>query len=153
LMTGLVGCGNENQANQPQQQAESTEEVQTQSKYPFPENVQQMGAGKVSIQTSSGDSATGTTPVLFVEKDTAIAQIGYTLEGFDGSKEVFVFINKVFNQAAQAGEMFQSSLDLEGDFLQPGDYIVTAIQYEGNDPKSGKVTHYHETNYTVKQGS
>lgn len=153
LTAGLVACGNAKEANSLQEQAKSTEQAQLESKYPFPQNVKQIGTGKVSVQTSSGDSATGTAPVLFVEKDTVVTQIGYMLEGFDGTREVFVYINQIFSEAVQAGEMYQSSLDLEGIFLTPGEYTVSAIQFEGNDPNSGKVTHYSETKYTVKQSS
>lgn len=48
--------------------------------YPFPEIGQETGQGKVSVQTPSGDSSTGQTPVLFADKNSILIQIGCTLE-------------------------------------------------------------------------
>lgn len=147
------GCAEEKTETAVQQAepAEQTQQAEPEtSKYPFPSDTTETGKGKVSVQTQSGDSADGVTPVEFIGKDTDFTQIGLTLENFDGSKEVFIYINEKYVQTEQAGELFQGTLTLVNELLKPGVYTVTAVQYENNDPNGGKVTEFHTTKYQVK---
>ncbi|SFX84967.1 hypothetical protein SAMN04487866_1452, partial [Thermoactinomyces sp. DSM 45891] len=67
-----------------------------------------------------------------------------------GDKEVFLYVNKKFQETTQAGEMMQGSLPLEGELLKPNQYTVTAVQFADNDPKKGEVIEYHEAKFEVK---
>ncbi|WP_027725426.1 hypothetical protein [Tuberibacillus calidus] len=163
----LAACGssdskkdNSNNANKTtttekadKNESSKSDTSQAESKYPFPENASPTGKGKIVISTPSGTSENGNVPVLIVEPDTAMTQIGIDLSNFDGSKQTYIYINKIFNTAEQVGEMTQTSLNLEGEFLKPGTYTVTAIQFDNDDPKSGKVINYTEAKYEVKKGA
>ncbi|MCL7746871.1 hypothetical protein [Halalkalibacter alkaliphilus] len=120
--------------------------------YPYPEDDSETGEGVLIIQTASGDSSQGNVPFLFVPDDTMVTQIGYIIENFDGDKEVFFYINEMFVEAAQGGEMVQSLLDLYDWMLEPAEYEVTAVQYEGNDPNED-VVHLSKAQYRIEEGS
>lgn len=160
----LVACGateeaepekkEESQSNVAEQEGAEEEQIESaeESKYPFPENTQPVGDATISVSTPSGDSLNGNVPVLFVSKDDAIVQIGFDAENFQGDKETFVYINEKYVETAQIGEMYSSSLNLSGETLKPGQYTVTAVQFENNDPTQTPVT-FVQTQYEVKEGS
>lgn len=147
---GLVGCGQKTEVKQT-----NTNEVKQETKaeikneFKFPEGQSKVGKGTIYISTPSGTSENGSVPVLMVEKDTSITQIGLNASNFDGSKVSYIYVNKKFVQKEQLGEMTQSSLNLEGDLLKDGTYTVSVVQYE-NDDINGKVTQFIETKYEVK---
>jgi hypothetical protein len=160
----LAACGssdtkndNDNNANKTTTTEKANKDegktTREESKYPFPENASPTGKGKIVISTPSGTSENGNVPVLIIEPDTAMTQIGIDLSNFDGSKQTYIYINKIFNTAEQVGELTQTSLNLEGVFLKPGTYTVTAVQFDNDDPKSGKVINYTEAKYEVKKGA
>lgn len=147
-IVGLVACGGETEDKEPKGNA-SQEKLE--SEYPYPSQ-EEKGYSKLIIDTPSGDSSDGNVPVLILEEDTLITQIGYTIENFDGDKEVFFYINKVFVEATQGGEMAQSSLDLSEWLLEPGTYEVVAAQFEDNDPNK-EVVKLSKASYEIKTGS
>ncbi|SFX83705.1 hypothetical protein SAMN04487866_1383 [Thermoactinomyces sp. DSM 45891] len=153
LSVALIGvaCGTKEatKVDTPRAEGKVAEKPKEESKYAFP-NSTEKGKGKISVQTASGDSAKGQTPVLFSDKDDILIQVGYTLENFQGDKEVFLYVNKKFQETTQAGEMMQGSLPLEGELLKPNQYTVTAVQFADNDPKKGEVIEYHEAKFEVK---
>ncbi|MBM7585800.1 hypothetical protein JOC86_002342 [Bacillus pakistanensis] len=131
-------------------ETESTEE--SDSKYPFPENAQPVGDASILVSTPAGDSSNGNVPVLFVNEDDMLIQIGLDAENFQGDKETFIYINKKFLTTDQFGEMNQTSLDLQEELLDPGEYTVTAVQFEGNDPAKMPVT-FVEAKYKIEEKS
>ncbi|MFD2681203.1 hypothetical protein [Bacillus seohaeanensis] len=160
LLLLLVGCSSDtdettdkesNISDEPAQEEKDVAE-KPKSEYPFPSDTTEIGEGKLSIQTPSGDSADGTVPVLFVSDDVIMDSVGYTIENFDGDKEVFLYVNEIFVDANQGGYMSQSSLELEDWLLDPGEYEVVAAQFEGNDPNN-KVVSLSKAKYKVEQGS
>ena len=159
LTFGLVGCGgtnenedNEGNENNNTEQNEPNEQgAAPESEYPFPEATLDLGDGIVIVNTPSGDSIDGNVPSMIVQPDTLLDQVGYDLEEWDPSKEVFVYVDKIFYEAVQSGEMYQSSICLSEDLLDPGEYTVSAIQFEGNDPE-GEVTGYKEAKYEIEEG-
>lgn len=157
MVFALVGCGEqegtEDADNTEQTVTEDNEQevIAPESKYPFPETVTEQGEGIVIVRTPSGDSANNNVPFEIVQSDVSLTQIGYDLEDWDSSKEVFVYINKVFYEAVQSGGRYQGSLNLQGDLLKPGEYTVSAIQFEGNEP-TGAVVSYKEAKYEVEEG-
>jgi hypothetical protein len=152
----LVACSNNQEESKETETKPKTENQQPKkeekSKYPFPESATPVGEGNLVISTPSGDSSDGSAPVLFTSKDDMMVQIGADFEHFQGDKETFVYINEKWNSTEQVGEMSQTSLSLEGDLLKPGKYVVTAVQFEGNDPKNKPVT-FVEASYEVKEKS
>ena len=136
----LTACGEEKaspDANKSGLEKEVAQEVK--SEYPFPES-DLIGEATITVSTPAGDSSNGNVPVLFVESDDILTQIGIDYENFDGNIETYVYINKIFYSKEQAGELMQSSLSLSENNLKPGDYTVTAVQFTDNDPTKEPVT-------------
>lgn len=130
--------------------ATKVEEKQEDSKYPFPTTAA-TGDAKITISTPAGDSSNGNVPVLFVTPDDVLIQIGADFENFQGDKQTFVYIDKIFEYADQYGELSQSSLDLSENRLDIGVHTVTAVQFEGDDPTAA-VINLVEAKYEVKEG-
>ena len=149
----LWGCGSSdtNGTGQPETQHKQNT-VQKQSKYPFPEGAEIKGNGQLIISTPSGTSEDGSIPILFVNENVLLIQIGADLMDWEGDKEVFFYIDEFFVEAQQGGEMLSVSLDLEGDHLKPGLHTVSAVQFVNNDPSKGVVS-YQQATFEIKAGS
>ena len=128
---------------------EPEEPVEVVSEYPFPADAQPIGEATITISTPGGDSSNGNVPVLFVEEDDSMIQVGINYDNFDGSVETFVYINEIFHTKEQVGERSQSVLSLSEGNLEPGEYTVTAVQYEGNDPTK-QPTNFTETLFKIE---
>ncbi|MBB5173147.1 hypothetical protein [Texcoconibacillus texcoconensis] len=151
-----VACGGNDpvdEENGDDQMEETTTEEETDeltSEYPFPDDADETGEGEVTVDETSGDPED--IPVKFVSSDTMLTQIGYTIENFDADKEVFIYVNEIFVEARQGAELAQSSLNLEGWLLEPGEYEVVAAQFEDNDPDND-VLHLSKSRYKIEEGS
>jgi len=159
LVTVLTACGKDSQDNESDNstsdsatQNENQEESEEESKYPFPENAKSTGDATITISTASGSSEGGKVPVLFVQEDTLMDQVGMDLANFEGDKQTYIYADKKFVQSEQVGELTQTSLDVEGDLLETGTHIVTAVQFEEDDPNK-KVINYTEAKFEVKEGA
>jgi hypothetical protein len=60
-----------------------------------------------------------------------------------------LYINKIFINKIQGGELVQTGVELEGDNLKLGEYTLSAVQYEDNDPTKS-VVEYHEAKYKIE---
>jgi hypothetical protein len=149
LAVTLLGCG-EDAKQEGSSEQDSQQTATKTSEYPFPANTDAVGSGNVIVKTPSGTSENGNIPVLFAEPDAVFIDIGVDLENFAGDKEVFLYINEIFVYKTQGGELVQTSVGLEGDNLKPGEYTLSAVQYEGNDPAKS-VVEYHEAKYEIKK--
>jgi len=153
---GLIGCGRNIQEtpdvndNDIKKQTEIEEDPDFESEFKFPEVQSKVGDGTIYVSTPAGTSENNNVPVVMLDKDTSITQIGLNAENFDGSKVSYVYINKKFVAKMQLGEMTQTTLDLEGDLLNPGTYTVSAVQFDNDDPNTGKVIQFAETQYEVE---
>jgi hypothetical protein len=143
---------NNTTSSQDNESTEGKDVTETESEYPFPENAEPVGDASIVVSTPAGDSSDGNAPVLFVNEDDLLIQIGLDAENFQGDKETFVYINEKFFITEQFGEMNSTSLDLQGDLLKPGEYTVTAVQYEENDPAKAPVN-ITEAKYKVEKSS
>lgn len=149
LIALLAACGNENTASEDKtvKEVDEVEEVETVtaeptkqvSEHPFPSDAEPIGNAMITVSMVSGDSTDGNVPVLFVSKSDSAIQIGVNYDEFDGSKETFVYINEMFYTTEQVGERSQGSLTLSEGNLEPGEYTVTAVQFEGNDPNNAPI--------------
>lgn len=159
LAAVLTACGNDSQdesndnaSSENNTQEENQKVDEETSKYPFPEDSEPVGNATVTITTASGSSEDDNVPVLIVQQDTLMEQIGMDLANFEGDKQTFVYADKKFVQAEQVGELTQTSLDVEGNLLEPGTHTVTAVQFEGDDP-NGQIINYTEAKFEVKEGA
>lgn len=129
---------------------ETPEEEVVVVKRDFPEGeYSDLGSGTFSVQTSGGDSADGSTPVLFAKENSVIVQIGYKAEGMDGSKLSYIYIDGMENTTEQLGERVQGSLDLQEDALSEGIHTVEVVQYDTDEPE-GEIVTYKSCQYEVK---
>lgn len=132
LTMALVACSSESNVKVQGDEKTNTQE-KVESEYPFPSS-ELMGDATITISTPGGDSSDGNVPVLFVSSDTLLEQIGINYENFDGNVETYVYINEIFSEKVQAGELMQSTLELTEDNLKGGEYTITAVQFTDNDP-------------------
>ncbi|HGH7178558.1 TPA: hypothetical protein ACJMKL_000698 [Bacillus luti] len=150
----LAGCGSTDSKSEAKdnttQSAKSETSSQKTSKHPFPKDATPVGEGKITVDTPAGNSENGNVPVLFSDKNTLMTQIGLDYANFQGDKQTFVYVDKIFNMTTQVGELTQSTFSLEEDTLKPGVHTVTAVQFENDDPK-GKVLNFVEAKYEVKE--
>lgn len=156
LILGIIGCGRNTQNatdvndTDVEKQTEIEEDPDFQSKFKFPEGQSQVGEGIIYVSTPDGTSENNNIPEVMVDKDTTVTQIGLNAENFDGSKISYVYINEKFVEKIQLGEMTQTTLELQGEFLNPGIYTVSVVQFDNDDPETGKVTQFAETQYEIK---
>ncbi|PEJ48203.1 hypothetical protein CN692_24155 [Bacillus sp. AFS002410] len=78
-------------------------------------------------------------------------QIGADFEKFQGDKQTFVYIDQFYNSTDQYGELTQSSVELSEQTLKPGVHTVAAIQFDNDDPNTGKIVNFIEAKYEVKE--
>ncbi|AZV42552.1 hypothetical protein [Peribacillus asahii] len=155
FLMSVFGCSN-NEENNNTNENQTTEETKkdeetTKSKYPFPNDTTAKGNGKIMLSTAAGTSENGNTPVLFVSEEDILIQIGMDAENFDGSKQSFVYVDKLFSNTEQFGELTQTSVNLQESMLKPGIHTVSVVQFNNDDPNNGSVTGYTEAKYEVKE--
>ena len=162
LSTSVIaaaGCGNQNSdaksSLDTKQVAtqEQTKETTPKSKYPFPSDVKATGKAAMVLSTDSGTSENGNVPVLFSSEDDILIQIGLDATNFDGSKQSFVFVDKMYSDTQQFGEDTTTTVDLDAEMgnLKPGVHTVSIIQFDNDDPKTGKVTTLTQAKYEIKE--
>lgn len=120
-------------------------------KYPFPNETEATGSGEITINTPAGTSEDGKTPVFFIDDDDRRVQIGIDAEGFDGSRQSFVYVDKIYLRPEQFVDRKDTSIGLQGPMLKPGIHTISFIQFEDDDPINGKVTSYTEERYAVER--
>lgn len=150
----LAGCGSTDSKSEVKDQTTQSEKSETStkktSKHPFPKDAKPVGEGKITVDTPAGNSENGNVPVLFSDKNTIMDQIGLDYANFQGDKQTFVYVDKIFDRTTQVGELTQSTFTLAEATLKPGVHTVTAVQFENDDPK-GKVLNFIEAKYEVKE--
>jgi hypothetical protein len=155
LVIGLLaGCSAKNSEGKSKDKVTDTttqsQEKKEESKYPFPES-SAIGEATIILSTPAGDSSNGNIPVLFVQADDSLIQIGANYENFQGDKQTFIYVDKMFDSTEQIGERAQGSINLSEDRLKVGMHTVTAVQFENDDPAS-TVINFVEAKYEIKAG-
>lgn len=75
---------------------------------------------------------------LYTDKDTVLVQYGYTTEGINPDRLSYIYINNELVEKQQLGDT-QTSVELRGDFLKPGNYKLIIKQYENDDESTESV--------------
>lgn len=150
----LAACSNDETTNTKEDDSSNATEQndvdgKKESKFPFPENNEQLGDASVVVSTSAGESTNGNIPVMFVNTDTFMDSVWIEYANFQGDKETFVYINEIYHHTDQYGSLTQSTLELTDDNLKPGIYMVSAVQFENNDPEGEPVV-YTEAQFEIK---
>lgn len=152
LAVSMSACGGSDTPDETKIESvkNETPEEEVVVKRDFPEGeYSDLGSGTFSVQTSGGDSADGSTPILFAKENSVIVQIGYKAEGMDGSKLSYIYIDGMENTTEQLGERVQGSLDLQEDALSEGIHTVEVVQYDTDEPE-GEIVTYKSCQYEVK---
>lgn len=139
----LTGCGNNNTGPSTTHQP---------PKYPFPSNAKATGKGKIVLSTPGGTSENGNIPIEYLQKDSFMDQIGIDLSHFNNQKTTFIYVNGKFVQSKQGPDSSPIILTLKGNLLKPGTYTVTAVQFDNNNPETGKVVELTSAKYEVEKG-
>lgn len=127
----------------------SVEEVEPQASAKTATQVSsEVGNGIFILSTAGGTSENGNIPVLYVEKDAIIIQIGIETSNFDGNKLSYIFIDGALIDKQQLADS-QSVIDLSGDLLAVGTHSVEIFQYE-DDNENGNVLTYKSAKYEIK---
>jgi hypothetical protein len=157
ILVSIVGCNNSTDNNNMSGYSTIMEtnnldnEEMIMGKYPFPNKVTEKGSGEITIHTPAGTSEDGKTPVFFVDSDDRRIQIGIDAEDFDGSRQSFVFVDKMYVRPEQFVDRKDTSIGLQGAMLKPGIHTISFIQFEEDDPIHGKVTSYTEAKYAIER--
>lgn len=106
------------------------------------------GSGEIEIVTSNGSSADGIVPVLYVEGDTLVSQIGLNAWELDGLHLSFIYIDGYLNDKQQLADS-QITLDLNADNLSEGIHSVAVVQYKDDTPESEMLL-YKAAEYEIK---
>ncbi|OJE45020.1 hypothetical protein BAQ49_07640 [Bacillus proteolyticus] len=150
----LAGCTSTDNKSESKNTATKNEKSETStkktSKYPFPKETTLIGEGKITVSTPAGNSKNGNAPVLFANNNDIMVHLGIEYANFQGDKQTFVYVDKIFKETLQVAELTQTSIILSEDTLKLGIHTVTAVQFEGDDPK-GKVLNFVEAKYEVKE--
>ncbi|MDR0298497.1 MAG: hypothetical protein LBI13_00160 [Streptococcaceae bacterium] len=115
-------------------------------------NQAQVGEAKFNIQNASGNTANGEKIVILDSLDTSLLQIGYSAEGFDGTKLTYIYVDGIKSDKQQWGEnLSQGSVTLYSDKgnLKIGTHKIEVVQYD-TDKESGTITAFNSQEYTVK---
>jgi hypothetical protein len=157
ILVSIVGCNNSADTNNMSGNSTILEandldnEEMIMGKYPFPDEVDAKGSGEITINTPAGTTEDGKTPVFFVDADDRRIQIGIDAEDFDGSRQSFVYVDKIYLRPEQFVDRKNTSIALQGAMLKPGIHTISFIQFEDDDPINGKVTSYTEEKYEVNR--
>lgn len=147
----LVSCARNLSPNNPGNTNQNNMQ-ETAGKYKFPDNPRKTGNGRVIVKAPKSNSENGDIAILVLQRDVQLSQIGVDLEDFDADKDVFLYIDKAFVDKAQAGVYSVNTINLTGNNLKTGDHVVSAVQFENNDP-NGRVVQYSEGKYRIQQGT
>lgn len=107
-----------------------------------------VGNGTMYISTPDGTSENNAVPVLFVEADDSLIQIGLNSAEMDGNKLSYIYVDGMLNTKEQLADS-QITLDLQKDALATGTHKVEVVQYD-NDQPDGKMVTYKAASYEVK---
>ncbi|MCC3870303.1 hypothetical protein [Terrisporobacter mayombei] len=149
LSIGLVACNN-SPTNNSDSDTDSTKKETNKVTRDLKEgDYKEKGKGSFMIVCAGGSTENGNVPVEYLAPDS-LSQIGYDASNFDGSKLSYIYINGILNTKEQLTEDCQGTINIEGDFTEPGIYKVEVVQYEDDDTSKGMVT-YKTCEYEVKE--
>lgn len=145
----FTGCQN-NSGNQSSNNTATKQEekASTAEKVKIPPNTKDTGKGTITINTPSGTSENSQIPVIYVDKDTSLTQIGLDSSEFDGSKLSYILIDGNANSKEQLGTS-QNTLTLKDNDLKVGTHKIEVVQFD-NDKTNGNIVTYKTAGYEVK---
>lgn len=150
IVINLVGCGTaQKSATQVKEKAKNATEQTKNDVMQIPTNLKSdMGTGNFYISTPSGTSQNGAVPIIYVDKDTQIQQIGINTSGFNGKNLSYIFVDDSYNTKEQLSDT-KATMDIKGNALKVGKHKVDVVQFN-NDKATGNVITHKMAYYEVK---
>ena len=156
LVVSSVACNKDTETKTTSNPVESKTET-VKSEYPFPSDKPEVGEKQIIVSTAAGTTEDGNVPEELISSDTSMDQIGLDIGSmdnedlnWDGTLEIFIYVNDIFVQREQTSGLYQTSINLSDWMLEPGEYTVTAAQFENDDPASGAVANLSQVKYKIK---
>ena len=156
LLVSLVACSKPTETEVTNDLVEDNTET-AKSEYPFPSDKPEVGGKQIIVSTAAGTTEDGNIPEELISTDTSMTQIGLDIGNmdnedlnWDGTLEIFIYVNDIFVQREQTSGLYQTSINISDWMLKPGEYTVTAAQFESNDPVSGTVVNLSQVRYKIK---
>ncbi|WP_123054438.1 hypothetical protein [Clostridium sp. JN-1] len=142
IAMNLIGCTTAKQgANQVKNKTENATEQTKNDIMKIPNDLQaDMGQGTFFISTPSGTSQNGAVPIIYVEKNASVQQIGLTTSNFNGKNLSYVFVDSLLNSKHQLADG-KVTMDLKGDNLKVGKHRVDIVQFNNNKTSDKVITH------------
>lgn len=109
---------------------------------------EEMGDGIVYISTPGGTSEDDNVPVMYIESNTLIKQIGINAWNFNGSSLSFVYIDGMLFDKTQMSNT-QSTLTLTSDQLTEGFHNIEVVQYVDDCTENDMIT-YRNMKYEIR---
>lgn len=108
----------------------------------------ELGEGTVYVATPSGTSEDGNIPVIYVDSDIILTQIGLDAWEFNGGALSFIYIDGMLVGKEQLADT-QTTLTLSEGQLAVGVHTVEVVQYENDEP-GAEMTTYKSMQYEIK---
>lgn len=115
----------------------------------LPNNAEEIGNAEIIISTHTGDSKLNKIPIIHIDKNKLLSQIGFNAKKFKDDKLSYIYIDGKLNYIETLGNISHISLDLYEDALEEGIHKIEVIQFEDNDLNK-KPSIYKVVNYKVK---
>lgn len=150
MIIALAGCGEVKEADHAKK--ENTQQVMydaSEMKYSFPKQSDALHEGLVTVITPAGTSENGNIPTVFIKKDAIIQQVEIELSDFQEDKEIFLYVDEMFEDRHRVGKFTETTVSLKNETLEEGVHTVTAVQFENDDP-SGQVISFAEAKFENK---
>lgn len=146
----LAGCGKiQDTEHVNEKNTEQFVDAEGATKYSFPKKSDATHEGSITVITPAGTSENGNIPTVFIKKDTIIQQVEIELSNFQEDKEIFLYVDEIFEDRHQVSNFTDTTIELKRETLEPGMHTITAVQFENDDP-SGQVISFAEAKFETK---
>ena len=121
--------------------------IEVEKTIPFIEdNINQKGEIIVTTHVSSSEDEK--LPIIKIEENVGLWQIGIIAKNFDDSKLSYIYIDKKLNTVERFGKESDVTLTIFDSDLKEGEHKIEIVQFN-NDKTSGKPINYKLCNYKV----
>ena len=152
MVFAFCACGNNEEAGDTEQAAETTTEATAAVQRDLPEgDYEEVGDGTLYLVNQSGTTENGDEIIVYPDMNSIpFAYVDYQLWDLDGSVQTYIYLDGTEIDKQQIGEGYQGSLFLDSEWqVSEGVHKVETVQYADNDP-ANEITFYRSETYTVK---
>jgi len=132
MVFAFCSCGNNEEAGDTEQAAETTTEAAATVQRDMPEgDYEEVGSGTFYISGPSGSTENGDEIIIYPDMDAIpFAFVDYELWDMDGSVLTYIYVDGVQVDKQQVGDGYQSSIDLQEEWqITEGDHVYKLRKY------------------------